>query len=42
MDVPGPGVKSELQLPVYATATVTPDLSHIGKQCHSSQTTPNP
>ena len=29
MEVPRPGVKSELQLPAYATATVTQDLSHI-------------
>ena len=28
MEVPGPGIESELQLPAYATAT-TPDLSHI-------------
>ena len=37
MKVPKLGVKSELQLPVYATATVTPDLSHICKLHHSSQ-----
>ena len=31
MEVPRLGVKSELQLPAYATATATatPDLSHI-------------
>ena len=29
MAVPGLGVKSELQLPVYATATATPDPKHI-------------
>ena len=37
MEVPELGVKSELQLPAYATATVTPDLSHICKLHHSSQ-----
>ena len=35
MEVPGPGFKSELQLPTYATATATPDLSHICELCHS-------
>ena len=29
MEVRGLGVLSELQLPVYATATATPDLSGI-------------
>ena len=29
MEVPRLGVKSELQLPAYTTATVTPDLSPI-------------
>ena len=29
MEVPGLRVKSELQLPAYATATATPDPSHI-------------
>ena len=29
MEVPGLGVKSDLQLPAYATATATPDLSCI-------------
>ena len=28
MEVPRPGVKSELQLPTYTTATATPDPSH--------------
>ena len=37
MEDPRLGVKSELQLPAYATATVTPDLSHICKLHHSSQ-----
>ena len=36
MEVPGPGVKSELQLPAYATATATPDLNHIWELYHSS------
>ena len=36
MEVPGPGVKSELRLPAYATATVTPDLSHIWELYDSS------
>ena len=29
MEVPGLGVESELQLPAYATATATPDPSHV-------------
>ena len=29
MEVPGPGVKSELQLPAYTIATEMWDLSHI-------------
>ena len=29
MDVPVLGVKSELQMPAYATATAMQDLSHI-------------
>ena len=29
MEVPGLGVKLELQLPAYATATAISDLSHI-------------
>ena len=29
MEVPGLGIKSELQLPAYTTATATPYLSHI-------------
>ena len=29
MEVPGLGVKSEIQLPAYATATVSRDWSHI-------------
>ena len=32
MEVPRPGVESELQLPASATATATPDLSHICKK----------
>ena len=36
MEVPGLGVESELQLPAYTTATVTPDLSHNYKLHHSS------
>ena len=35
MEVPGLGVESELQLPDYAVATATPDLSHIYDLCHS-------
>ena len=35
MEVPGLGIKSELQLQAYTTATATPDLSHI-YDCHSS------
>ena len=30
------GVESELQLPAYATATATPDLSHVYDLHHSS------
>ena len=37
MEVPRLGVKSELQLPAYTTATTTPDPSSICKLCHSSQ-----
>ena len=29
MEVPRLGVKSELQLPAYTTATATPDPSHV-------------
>ena len=35
MEVPGLGVKSELQLLAYATATIMPDLSHIWDLPHS-------
>ena len=28
MEVPGPGIESELQRQAYATATATPALSH--------------
>ena len=34
--VPRLGVESELQLPVYATATATWDLSHVCNLCHRS------
>ena len=37
MDVPGLEVKSELQLPAYATATATWDLSCICNLHHSSR-----
>ena len=37
MEVPRPGVESELQLPAYATATMTQDLSHVCDLHHSSQ-----
>ena len=36
MEVPRPGVKSELQLPAYTTATATPALSHVCDLHHSS------
>ena len=36
MEVPRPGVKSELQLLVYTTATATGDLSCICNPHHSS------
>ena len=29
IEVPRLGVKAELQLPAYHTATMTPDLSHV-------------
>ena len=35
MEVPGIGVKSELQLPAYVTVTATPDLSSIYDLHHS-------
>ena len=35
MEVPRLGVKSELQLPAYATATAMPDLSSICNLHHS-------
>ena len=37
MEVPGPGVEPELQLPAYARATATPDLSHVCDLHHSSR-----
>ena len=37
MEVPRPRVESELQLPAYATATATPDRSHVCDLHHSSQ-----
>ena len=37
MEIPGPGVESELQLLAYTTATATWDLSHIHDLHHSSQ-----
>ena len=37
MEIPRPGVKSELQLPSYATATATWDSSHVFDLHHSSQ-----
>ena len=36
MEVPGPGIQSELQLPAYTTATALPDLSHICDLHYSS------
>ena len=36
MGVPRVGVKSELQLPAYTTATATPDPSHVCDLHHSS------
>ena len=44
MEVPRLGVQLELQLPVYATATATPDLSHVCNLHYSSQQCwiPNP
>ena len=38
MEVPGLGVKLELKLPAYTTATATPDPSHIcNLRCSSQQ-----
>ena len=37
MEVPRLGVKSELQLPVYTTATATQDPSQVCDLHHSSQ-----
>ena len=37
MEVPRLGIESELQLSAYATATATPDLSHICSLYHSSR-----
>ena len=37
MEVPGPGVELDLQLPAYGTATVTPDPSHVVDLDHSSR-----
>ena len=36
MEVPRLGVKFELQLPAYTTASAMPDLSHICELHHSS------
>ena len=35
-EIPRLGVESELQLPTYATATATPDPSHVCDRHHSS------
>ena len=35
MEVPRPGVESELQLPAYGTATARPDQSHVCDLPHS-------
>ena len=37
IEVPRPGAKSELQLPVYTIATATPDLSRTCDLHHSTQ-----
>ena len=37
MEVPRLGAELEQQLPAYATATATPDLSHVYNPHHSSQ-----
>ena len=37
MEVPRLGVQLELELPAYATATVTQDLSNVCDPHHSSQ-----
>ena len=42
MEVPRRGVRSELQLPAYTTATATPDSSLVCDLHHSSQQLPDP
>ena len=42
MEVPGLGFESELQLPAYATAMITPDLSHICGPCPQAAAMPDP
>ena len=37
MEVPRPGIESELQLPAYTTATAKQDLSHVCDLPHSSR-----
>ena len=37
MEVPSPGVESELWPTAYDTATATPDLSHVWNLYHNSQ-----
>jgi len=37
MEIPRLGGESELQLPAYTTATVTPELSHVCDPHHSSR-----
>ena len=36
VEVPRPGVESELQLPAYSTATATPDPSHVYTTAHGN------
>ena len=37
MEVPGQGIESEIELPTYATARATGDLSHVCDPYQSSQ-----
>ena len=42
MQVPRPGIKSELQLPAYTTATATPDPSRVCDPHRQLMATPDP
>ena len=42
MEVPRPGVETDLQLPAYITTTAKPDPSHICKAAPKLMTMPDP